>query len=115
MNPADKGPSIAGNEVVEYILESISGIAYGSITLIVQDGRLIQMDKTEKVRFTDSGYKLRPEGKVTASLRQAMLSAIRELQFGSISLNVKDGKVIQIDRTEKRRYKSLEGVDGEGI
>ncbi|MCM1228174.1 MAG: YezD family protein [Clostridium sp.] len=28
-----------------------SGMKYGSITLIVQDGKIIQIDKTEKHRF----------------------------------------------------------------
>lgn len=31
----------------------LSGMKYGSITLIVQDGRIVQIDKTEKHRIKD--------------------------------------------------------------
>ena len=29
----------------------VSNIRYGSVTLIVQDGKVIQIDKTEKIRI----------------------------------------------------------------
>ncbi|WP_425589553.1 MULTISPECIES: YezD family protein [Fictibacillus] len=35
----------------EHLKEMLSSIKYGSITLIVQDGKLIQLEKNEKVRF----------------------------------------------------------------
>ena len=35
------------NEVEHYVKE----IKYGRITLIVQDGKVIQIDKTEKIRI----------------------------------------------------------------
>lgn len=31
---------------------------------------------------------------------------VREIQYGSVTLIIQDGKVIQIDRTEKIRQKS---------
>jgi hypothetical protein len=31
--------------------ELLSGLKYGTITIIVQDGKVIQIDKTEKHRF----------------------------------------------------------------
>jgi len=35
---------------------------------------------------------------------QHLENALRELQFGSITLLVQDGVVVQIERTERRRY-----------
>ena len=35
------------SEVERYV----KGIKYGSVTLIVQDGKVIQIDKTEKIRM----------------------------------------------------------------
>lgn len=33
------------------VQELISGMKYGSITIIVQDGKIVQIDKTEKHRI----------------------------------------------------------------
>ncbi|MCK6258445.1 YezD family protein [Fictibacillus sp. KIGAM418] len=38
-------------EIFEQLKEMLNSIKYGSITLIVQDGKLIQLEKNEKVRF----------------------------------------------------------------
>ncbi|EGK07157.1 hypothetical protein HMPREF9374_3918 [Desmospora sp. 8437] len=34
------------------ILEMLKGMRYGSITLVVQDGKVIQLEKSEKVRLS---------------------------------------------------------------
>ncbi|MDM5339835.1 YezD family protein [Fictibacillus enclensis] len=39
------------DEIFEQLKEMLNSIRYGSITLIVQDGKLIQIEKNEKVRF----------------------------------------------------------------
>ncbi len=39
------------DEILEQLKEMLSTIKYGSITLIIQDGKLIQLEKNEKVRF----------------------------------------------------------------
>lgn len=38
---------------VSALEEMLSGMQYGSITLIVQDGKIVQIDKTEKRRIKD--------------------------------------------------------------
>ncbi|MDD6402254.1 MAG: YezD family protein [Lachnospiraceae bacterium] len=42
-----------GNEaaVTELISQLIEEVKYGNITLIIQDGKIIQIDKTEKIRL----------------------------------------------------------------
>lgn len=37
--------------VFEKIKELLSNLQYGSITLVVQDGKVIQIEKSEKVRL----------------------------------------------------------------
>jgi hypothetical protein len=37
---------------LEEIQEAVRSIRYGVVQLIIQDGRVIQIDKTEKIRLT---------------------------------------------------------------
>ncbi|WP_338042765.1 YezD family protein [Oryzomonas sagensis] len=34
----------------------MSSIRFGTVTLVVQDGRVIQVDKSEKIRLNKVGY-----------------------------------------------------------
>ncbi|MCR4648208.1 MAG: YezD family protein [Lachnospiraceae bacterium] len=36
---------------IEEVKKALKEIKYGSLTLIIQDGKVIQIDKTEKVRL----------------------------------------------------------------
>ena len=48
-----------GNRAVEReILEAIAEIRYGSIEIVIQDSRVVQIERREKVRF-DGGGKAR--------------------------------------------------------
>ena len=44
-----KNDKVYLTEVERYV----NDIKYGSVTLIVQDGKVIQIDKTEKIRMKD--------------------------------------------------------------
>ena len=37
---------------LEAIQEAVRSVRYGVVQLIIQDGRVIQIDKTEKIRLT---------------------------------------------------------------
>lgn len=41
---------IADGNLSELIKKLIEEVKYGNITLIIQDGKVIQIDKTEKIR-----------------------------------------------------------------
>ena len=49
------GPDFAStidlDSVVEELRRTLATIRHGSVTLIVQDGRIVQIDTTQKVRF----------------------------------------------------------------
>lgn len=47
----EKDQTIADNSNLKMIADMIKDIRYGSITVIVQDGKVIQIDKTEKIRI----------------------------------------------------------------
>jgi hypothetical protein len=43
---------ILPENVLQSIQQSLIGLRFGQVTLIVQDGRVIQIDRTERHRFT---------------------------------------------------------------
>ena len=51
------------DNVVEELRRALATIRHGSVTLIVQDGRVVQIDTTQKVRFE----RRRAAGGVTGS------------------------------------------------
>jgi hypothetical protein len=44
-------PQPPANIPIEAIEEAIAGIRFGVVQLIIQDGRVVQIDRTEKIRF----------------------------------------------------------------
>lgn len=40
------------DEVERRVRLAVSQIRYGTVTLVIQDGRVIQIDKNEKIRLT---------------------------------------------------------------
>jgi len=44
-------PSLSA-EIQALLCEALRGMRYGQVILIVQDGRVVQIDRTEKVRLT---------------------------------------------------------------
>lgn len=47
---------------------------------------------------------------ITADELEQVRSSLRGLQFGSVSIIVQDGVIVQIDRTEKHRIRNSEGT-----
>ncbi len=52
MKETERG-RVLDNSHIDTLEEMLRGMKYGSITLIIQDGRIIQIDKTEKHRIID--------------------------------------------------------------
>lgn len=42
---------ILSDDQLQAILNQIAGIRYGSVTVIIQDGRVVQIERNEKIRF----------------------------------------------------------------
>ncbi|CUH97083.1 hypothetical protein P22_3209 [Propionispora sp. 2/2-37] len=49
------------------------------------------------------------------ALRNRIVEAVQGLKFGQVVIVIKDGKVTQIERTEKQRFTGVEGIYGDGI
>jgi len=42
----------ADTDVVRQIIEAVQSVRFGQVQIIIQDSRVVQIDKTEKVRLT---------------------------------------------------------------
>jgi hypothetical protein len=49
-------PEPWNRELEQLVREALTSIRFGTVTLVVQDGRVIQVDKSEKIRINKSGY-----------------------------------------------------------
>ena len=47
----DKPGTILTESQLKKIREAVRDIRYGTVTLVIQDGRLIQIDRSEKIRL----------------------------------------------------------------
>ncbi len=53
MSETNSQKKITEHSYSEIIEKLLNNMKYGNITLIVQDGKIIQIDKTEKYRLKD--------------------------------------------------------------
>jgi hypothetical protein len=56
-----------------------------------------------------------PGGKLPTDVERALREALRTIRFGTVTLVVQDGKVIQIEKNEKFRLNKSDQIDGSGI
>ncbi len=55
-NRRDNGSPVASDSlavVLEHVRAALRGLRFGNVTLIVQDGRVVQVDRFEKTRISD--------------------------------------------------------------
>jgi hypothetical protein len=48
------GPD-SGDEILRRIADAISGVRFGSVEVVIQDSRVVQIERKEKFRFDKSG------------------------------------------------------------
>jgi hypothetical protein len=49
-------PDPWNRELEKVIREALTSIKFGTVSLVVQDGRVIQVDKSEKIRLNRAGH-----------------------------------------------------------
>jgi len=57
----ERNTAIFGKEderLLSQILKAIKSIRYGHVQIIVQDSKVVQIDKTEKIRFDKEDYSI---------------------------------------------------------
>ena len=107
--------------IMDQIISILSSTYHGNVTLIYQDSRLVQIERNEKIRPSELNNEshqlfqgLKGNYDVPA-VRERILAAFDKLEYGQVVIVIKDGRIIQIDRTEKQRFPTLVGVYGDGI
>ena len=56
-----------------------------------------------------------PGGRLNDEVERALRDALRSIRFGTVTLVVQDGRVVQIEKNEKFRLNKGEQFDGSGI
>lgn len=111
--------SVISPPTMAIVVDLVTSINHGTITFTVQDGRLLQLERNDKIRLDAPGKggiggpSLTPNQ--VERLQKRLQEELKNLQFGQVILQVKGGVIAQIERTEKQRYSSLEGIYGDGI
>lgn len=109
------------SESMDQIISILSSTFHGNVTLIYQDSRLMQIERNEKIRPITLAGKAKggtvsgQENRDFSTLRMRILEALEKLEYGQVVIGIKEGRVIQIDRTEKQRFSDLVGIYGDGI
>ena len=49
-------PEPWSRDLERLVREALTSIRFGTVTLVVQDGRVIQVDKNEKIRLNRQGH-----------------------------------------------------------
>ncbi len=108
--------SDAGLTLVE---QAVRDISFGSLTLVVQDSKVIQIEKLEKIRICEQQPKA--SGKTTMkaadgpALRTRILQSVSGMEYGKVAIQIQAGQIMQVERTEKYRVGKFTGLHGEGI
>ena len=104
---------------LDLVVQSVSDIFFGSVSLVVQDSKIIQIEKLEKIRLCESGGKsVAPDNASLSSdagFRTRVAAAVDGLQYGKVLIQIQSRQVVQIERTEKYRVNKLAGLHGDGI
>ncbi len=99
--------------ILNYIMEELKAITFGELVLIVQDGVLIQVEDTKKMRVHPWKGVKKPAAwaaETEKNIRAAIERELASLFYGQLSIVVKEGTVSQLLRLEKQRF-----MDGDGI
>jgi hypothetical protein len=49
-------PDPWNRDLEKIVRDALKSVRFGTVTLVVQDGRVIQVDKNEKIRLNRAGY-----------------------------------------------------------
>ena len=106
---------------MDQIMTILNNTFHGNVALIYQDSRLVQIERNEKIRPAELNGKSceLPQGlKENCDLpvvRARIVEAFENMEYGQVVIVIKEGRIIQIDRTEKQRFAALVGLYGDGI
>jgi hypothetical protein len=106
-------------EIGAAVTRLIRETAFGSLVFIVQDSRIVQLERNEKYQFSALAKKLpvrlQTVKPIVTDPLPRIQASLADLQFGQVVVKIQEGRVVQIDRTEKKRIPDMVGLGGDGI
>jgi len=87
----------------------------GSVALVFQDGKIVHIERNEVFRphkGADTAIRTAAEA---LRLAEQLVRAAANLQYGQMNVKITDGRVVQVEKTEKRRVNDQIGLYGDGI
>ncbi len=101
------------DEVMEFTLAEMQKILSGEIIFVAQDGRLMQVEVTQRRRLVDWSEKISTwSDELQLTLRKQISQEFSTLAYGRLVIKIQKGRVTQMERTVQSRFT---GLDGEGI
>jgi hypothetical protein len=49
-------PDLWSKELERLVRDTLQSVRFGTVTLVIQDGRVVQVDKSEKIRLNRAGH-----------------------------------------------------------
>jgi hypothetical protein len=114
----DTSSKILVPELRQVLEKILAGLYHGTLTLIVQDGKILQIEKAEKIRVCDFALlnqQVHIKNKEINAALRAMKNSLQGMSYGQVTMIVKQGKITHLARTEKNRFDGFVGLDGDGI
>lgn len=106
-------------EISATVTHLIKETAFGSLVFIVQDSRIVQLERNEKYQFSTlargSPIRLQAVKPIVTDPLPRIQASLADLQFGQVVVKIQEGRVVQIDRTENKRIPDQVGLGGDGI
>lgn len=87
----------------------------GSLTLSYQDGKIVHVERSELFRPNKAGTTAVREPAEALRLAERLLNEGSGLKYGQMNVKVTEGRVVQVEKTEKRRVNDQTGLYGDGI
>lgn len=101
------------DEVLDFALDEMQKILSGEVIFVAQDGRLMQVEVTQRRRLADWSEKLSAwSDELQLTLRKQIAQEFSTLLYGRLVIKIQKGRVTQMERTVQSRFT---GLDGEGI
>lgn len=102
------------------IEQAVQDISFGSLTLVVQDAKVIQIEKLEKIRLCQQQAKAAGKAAVAKQasgndVRLRIMQSVSGMEYGKVVVQLQAGQIMQVERTEKLRVGKLTGLHGDGI
>lgn len=100
-------------EVLDFALAEMQKILSGEIIFVAQDGRLMQVEITQRRLVADRTEKISAWSEdFLLTVRRQIAQEFSTLLYGRLVIKIRKGRISQMERTVQSRFT---GLDGEGI